>query len=73
MFIAVANYLTFSPLFAIFLQISATVATDHKYLPELSIVIHPISYPHKPLIRHRFSSQPRFFSLLGSQVESLIG
>ncbi|KAM7542381.1 hypothetical protein Aperf_G00000000597 [Anoplocephala perfoliata] len=54
-------------------MISATVATDNKYLPELSIVIRSTSYPHKPLIRHSFSTQPRFFSLLGSQVEALIG
>ncbi|VUZ47317.1 unnamed protein product [Hymenolepis diminuta] len=53
-------------------MISATVATDSKYLSELSLVVRSTSQPQKPLIRHAFASS-RFFSLLGSDVENLIG
>ncbi|KAL5105438.1 Nodal modulator 2 [Taenia crassiceps] len=54
-------------------MISATVDTDVEYLPELSIVIRANSHPEKPVLRHNFASQSRFFALLGDQVESLIG
>nr|CDS27016.1 nodal modulator 1 [Hymenolepis microstoma] len=53
-------------------MVSATVATDSKYLPELSLVIRSTSQPQNPLIRHSFASS-LFFSLLGSDVENLIG
>ncbi|VDO02782.1 unnamed protein product [Rodentolepis nana] len=53
-------------------MVSATVATDSKYLSELSLVVRSTGQPQNPLIRHSFASS-LFFSLLGSDVEKLIG